>query len=147
MLTIIVLFLYGDGANSKISIQPTVPSDFKETRSDRESRKDQYEVSNITTKGDMEGQQNPNEPGKSGNPGQQGGQQQDREKQERERQQREREKNKVAAVNRAVAANRVVSKADDKPGYLEKESGGRRLPPFFLSVHRYNHALPLYGVC
>ena len=40
----------------------------------------------------MEGQQNPNEPGKSGTPGQQGGQQQDREKQERERQQREREK-------------------------------------------------------
>ena len=58
-------------------------------------------------------------------------------------------KNKVAnrvvvAANRAVvAANRVVSRADDKPGYLEKESGGRQLPPFFLSVHRYNHALPL----
>ena len=70
----------------------SLPSDFKETRSNRESRKDQYEVSNITTKGDMEGQQNPNEPGKSGTPGQQGGQQQDRERQERERQQREREK-------------------------------------------------------
>ena len=34
----------------------------------------------------------------------------------------------VAVVNRAVAANKVASKADDKPGYLEKESGGRRLP-------------------
>ena len=100
----------------------------------------------------MEGQQNPNEPGKSGTPGQQGGQQQDREKQERERQQREREKqgggnraaaNRVAAVNRVVAANKVVSKADDKPGYLQKESGGRQLPPLFLSVHHYNHALSL----
>jgi len=40
-------------------------------------------------------------------------------------------KNKVAA-NRAAAVNRVVSKADDKPGYLEKESGGRRLPPLFF---------------
>jgi hypothetical protein len=40
----------------------------------------------------MEGQQNPNEPGKASAPGQQGGQQGDRERQERERQQREREK-------------------------------------------------------
>lgn len=30
----------------------------------------------------------------------------------------------VAAVNRVVAANRVVSKADDKPGYLEKKAAG-----------------------
>ncbi len=37
-------------------------------------------------------QQNPKEPGKSTNPGQQGGQQQDREREERERQQRERER-------------------------------------------------------
>jgi hypothetical protein len=44
-------------------------------------------------KGDMEGQQNPNEPGKPNVPGQQGGaQQEERERQERERQQREREK-------------------------------------------------------
>jgi len=44
-------------------------------------------------KGDMEGQQNPNEPGKPNAPGQQGGgQQEERERQERERQQREREK-------------------------------------------------------
>ncbi len=47
----------------------------------------------ITMKGNMEAQQNPNEPGKPSGPGQQGGQQQgDRERQERERQQREREK-------------------------------------------------------
>ena len=43
-------------------------------------------------KGIMDTQQNPNEPGKSPSPGQQGGQQQDREREERERQQREREK-------------------------------------------------------
>jgi hypothetical protein len=30
----------------------------------------------------------------------------------------------VVAANRVVAVNRVDSKADDKPGYLEKESGG-----------------------
>lgn len=56
-------------------------------------------------------------------------------------------KNKVAAnravANRAVAVNKVVSKADDRSGYLEKESGGRRLPPLCLSVHNFNHALPL----
>ncbi len=46
----------------------------------------------ITKKGIMDPQQNPNEPGKSNTPGQQGGQQQDKEKEERERQQREREK-------------------------------------------------------
>jgi hypothetical protein len=40
----------------------------------------------------METERNPNEPGKSGCPGQQGGQEGDRERQERERQQREREK-------------------------------------------------------
>jgi hypothetical protein len=45
-----------------------------------------------TTKGNMESQQNPNEPGQPTAPGQQGGQEQDRERQERERQQREREK-------------------------------------------------------
>jgi hypothetical protein len=49
--------------------------------------------SNIITKGNMEAQQNPNEPGKPNAPGQQGGrQQEERERQERERQQREREK-------------------------------------------------------
>ena len=52
-------------------------------------------------------------------------------------------KNKVAA-NRAAAVNRVVSKADDRSGYLGKESGGRRLPPLCLSV---NHELSLSGVC
>ena len=40
----------------------------------------------------MDTQQNPNEPGKSPSPGQQGGQEQDREREERERQRREREK-------------------------------------------------------
>ena len=40
----------------------------------------------------METERNPNEPGKSGGPGQQVGQEGDRERQERERQQREREK-------------------------------------------------------
>jgi len=42
-------------------------------------------------KGTMDTQQNPNEPGKSSSPGQQGGQQ-DREREERERQRREQEK-------------------------------------------------------
>ena len=42
----------------------------------------------------------------------------------------------VAAVNRVVAANRVVSKADDRSGYLGKEGGGRRLPPLCLSAKR-----------
>lgn len=50
-------------------------------------------LSNIITKGTMEAQQNPNEPGKPNVPGQEGGrQQEERERQERERQQREREK-------------------------------------------------------
>ena len=49
------------------------------------------EVSN-KTKGIMETQHNPNEPGKPDGPGKQGGQEGDRERQERERQQREREK-------------------------------------------------------
>ena len=48
-------------------------------------------VNYIIMKGNMEAQHNPNEPGKHGGPGQQGGQQQDREKQERERQERERQ--------------------------------------------------------
>jgi hypothetical protein len=79
------------GVNGKIfKASRPCAGDFKMAGSDRELRGDQSEVRNITMKGDMEGQQNPNEPGKS-NPGQ-GGQQQDREKQERERQQREREK-------------------------------------------------------
>jgi hypothetical protein len=30
----------------------------------------------------------------------------------------------VAVVNRAVAANKVASKEDDKPGYLEKKAAG-----------------------
>ena len=54
-------------------------------------RRDQSEVSN-TTKGNMATQQNPNEPGKSNAPGQEGGHEQDRERQERERQQRDRER-------------------------------------------------------
>jgi hypothetical protein len=39
--------------------------------------------------------------------------------------------------NRAVAANRVaeVSKADDKPGGLGLTSGGRQLPPLFMSAN------------
>ena len=50
-------------------------------------------LSNIITKGNMEAQQNPNQPGQPNVPGQQGGrQQEERERQERERQQREREK-------------------------------------------------------
>ena len=62
----------------------------------------------------METQRNPNEPGKSGGPGQQGGQEGDRERQERERQQREREK-QGAENNPEVANKAAVSKADDKP--------------------------------
>jgi hypothetical protein len=58
-------------------------------------------------------------------------------------------KNKVAnravgVANRAVAANKVARKADDKPGYLEKESGGRRLPPLFSFPT--DQALSLCGV-
>ncbi len=49
-------------------------------------------TSSIIKKGIMDTQQDPNEPGKSPSPGQQGGQQQDRESEERERQRREREK-------------------------------------------------------
>ena len=45
----------------------------------------------ITKKGIMDTQQNPNEPGKSNTPGQQGGQGQDRETQERERREREKQ--------------------------------------------------------
>ena len=66
----------------------------------------------------MDTQQNPNEPGKSPSPGQQGGQQQDREREERERQQREREKQ---GGSRRAAANR----ADDKTGFRNQTSGGR----------------------
>ena len=86
-------------------------------------------------KGDMEGQQNPNEPGKS-NPGQ-GGPSSKIARNRNVNANSVSAKNKVAASravgNRVVAANRVVSKADDKPGYLEKESGGRRLPPLFCA--------------
>ena len=54
-------------------------------------------ASSLITKEDgphslIETQRNPNEPGKSGDPGQQGVQEGDRERQEPERQQREREK-------------------------------------------------------
>src|SRR6185312_16846322 len=92
-----MVFLHkGPALTAKFQSSRPCPSDSKETRSDRDSRKDQLyisEVRNITTKGDMEGQQNPNDPGKHNAPGQQGGQQQEeRERQERERQQREREK-------------------------------------------------------
>ena len=45
----------------------------------------------LIKKGIMDTQQNPNEPGKSPSPGQQGGQQQDRDREERERQERERQ--------------------------------------------------------
>ena len=45
----------------------------------------------ITKKGIMDQQPNPNEPGKSNTPGQQGGQGQDRERQERERREREKQ--------------------------------------------------------
>ena len=75
----------------------------------------------------MEGQQNPNEPGKSGIP----------DKVASSKIARNRNvnansvsaKNKVAnravaVVNRAVAANKGASKADDKPGYLEKKAAG-----------------------
>jgi hypothetical protein len=80
---------YSKILQSKRSFQ----GDFKETRSNRELRKDQSGIRNITTKGTMETQYSPDEPGKPSAPGQQGGQQQgDRERQERERQQREREK-------------------------------------------------------
>src|SRR5207249_598885 len=50
------------------------------------------ELLQTTLNEESETQRNPNEPGKSGGPGEQGGQEGDREKQERERQQREREK-------------------------------------------------------
>jgi hypothetical protein len=44
-----------------------------------------------------------------------------------------RNKAEVAAKN-VVAAN----KADDKPGYLGKRSGGSCLPPLFFSVDHVN---------
>jgi hypothetical protein len=59
----------------------------KVARCDRSKR-----LIQIIQKGIMDTQQNPNEPGKSPSPGQQGGQEQDREREERERQRREREK-------------------------------------------------------
>jgi hypothetical protein len=46
--------------------------------------------------------------------------------------------NSANARNKAeVAAKNVdaVKKADGKPGYLEREGGGRRLPLLSLSVH------------
>ena len=129
----------------------SLPSDLKETRSNRESRKDQCEVSNITTKGDMEGQQNPNEPGKSGIPDNKVGSS----KIARNRNVNANSvsaKNKVAnravaAVNRVVAANRVVSKADDKPGYLEQKAAGENSRRFvYLCTTRFTH-YRFYGVC
>ena len=60
----------------------------------------------VTKKGIMDTQQNPNQPRKPTSPGEGG--QQDRDREERERQRREQEKK--AAVNRAV------NKADDKIG-------------------------------
>jgi hypothetical protein len=62
------------------------------------------------TKGIMESQQNPNEPGKPGGPRQQGGQDKDQERQERERQQREREK-------QGGGHQQPTSTADDKSLY------------------------------
>ena len=41
----------------------------------------------------------------------------------------------VAVVNRAVAANKVASEADDKPGYLEKKAAGGDSRRFFLVFH------------
>ena len=66
----------------------------------------------------MDTKQNPNEPGKSPSPGQQGGQQQDRE---------ERSVNvSDASVKNKVAVNRAaVSKADDKSAFRNQTSGGR----------------------
>ena len=93
-------------------------------------------------KGDMEGQQNPNEPGKS-NPGQ-GGPSSKIARNRNVNANSVSAKNKVAA-SRAVAANRVVSKADDKPDYLEKESGGRQLPPLFCCAPLQSRATTLTG--
>ena len=55
-------------------------------------------------------------------------------------------KNKV--VNRAVAAvNRVDSKADDKPGYLEKKAAGGDSRRFVFLVLGESAATAFYGVC
>jgi hypothetical protein len=72
----------------------------------------------------MDTQQNPNEPGKSPSPGQQGGQQQDRERERSVNVSGASVKNKVA-VNRAAVNKAAVSKADDKTGSFEPTSGGR----------------------
>ena len=93
----------------------------------------------------MEGQQNPNEPGKSLPDNKVGSSKiaRDRNVNANSVSAKNKVANRVvAAVNRVVAANRVVSRADDKPGYLEKESGGRQLPPFFclctVTITRYH---------
>jgi hypothetical protein len=71
-----------------------VQSDLRERREFGSSliTKEWAAFTDTLTKDIMETERNPNEPGKSGGPGQQGGQEGDREKQERERQQREHEK-------------------------------------------------------
>jgi hypothetical protein len=86
----------------------------------------------------MDTQQNPNEPGKSPSPGQQGGQQQDRERE------RERSVNvSSASVKNKVAVNRAAAnRADDKTGSFERTSGGRYLPPLFLRPNALLKAKP-----
>jgi hypothetical protein len=45
-------------------------------------------------------------------------------------------RNKVAVAAKNVVA---VNKVDDKPDRIELRNGGRRLPPFCLSVASYNN--------
>jgi hypothetical protein len=48
----------------------------------------------------------------------------------------------VGVANRAVAANKVASKADDKPGYLERKRREATPAAFFLpQIKRYRFAV------
>jgi hypothetical protein len=83
------------GARAAKFFNPNYPSEAIGERQDLIATREKTSQKSIIilTKGTMETQLNPNEPGKPSTPGQQGGQQQEeRERQERERQQRERDK-------------------------------------------------------
>src|SRR4029453_17590288 len=86
----------------------------------------------------MQGQQNPNEPGKSGAPGQQGGQQGDRERQERERQQREKQGGGGGQQGggQQGGGQRGGGQQSGRSTWLLSElvNGGRQPPPFCLTT-------------
>ncbi len=81
----------------------------------------------------METQRNPNEPGKSGGPGQQGGQQQERDKGR---------EGKVVGANRAVVAANVVAVNKEAAAARRRRRSARRKIILVLWIHGRREATP-----